>query len=339
MASKEGKTVKELNFEVEKIMDKIGNLEKIMLELKEYVQNKISEMNKIKKPMHNANNEQEKFNCHLCHQHFEAKTDMKQHMQEFHKRIIKCENCTYESSKMAELEIHILANHKDKAKCKCDQCDQLFVSEWRLKKHVMSHSKNTRYCHYFNNAKYCEYEEVGCRFKHVEALECRFKEKCRQKLCQFQHPQVINVINGDMPGVDNSEEDKLNEEIVESEEFDYDIYDEARERFCSVYCYPRYDGHIHYDSLYEDMLDSPNTLEMYDIATKEKSYSYHCKLCGNIFSDRDTHENHMASIHLESDRLLPCIFDECEYKSPKTDNILRHIAVKHQDAIMSNNGK
>ena len=105
-----------------------------------------------------------------------------------------------------------------------------------------------------------------------------------------------------MLSVDNSEEDKLNEEIVESEEFDCAIYGEARERvFINVYSYPKYDGH--YDSIYENMLDSLNTLEMHDIVIEEKSYSYHYKRCGKTSSDRENHENHMTSIYLDGDRI------------------------------------
>ena len=60
----------------------------------------------------------------------------------------------------------------------CDKCDKKFLLNWRLKKHQDIHSnrENLKFCHYFNNGK--------------ESEQCKFKENCRNKLCQFKHDKV-----------------------------------------------------------------------------------------------------------------------------------------------------
>ena len=49
-----------------------------------------------------------------------------------------------------------------------------------------------KYCHYFNNAKKCPFEENGCMFIHEMSPLCRFNVKCDNTLCQFRHPKIQN---------------------------------------------------------------------------------------------------------------------------------------------------
>ena len=51
-----------------------------------------------------------------------------------------------------------------------------------------------KFCHYFNNKKNCPYEEIGCMFKHAKSDDCWFKERCRNKLCQYAH-DVAKISN------------------------------------------------------------------------------------------------------------------------------------------------
>jgi hypothetical protein len=48
---------------------------------------------------------------------------------------------------------------------------------------------NEKKCHYFNNFKTCSFEEFGCKFLHERSDEFNFLDKCKNKLCQFQHEQ------------------------------------------------------------------------------------------------------------------------------------------------------
>ena len=60
--------------------------------------------------------------------------------------------------------------------------------KWRLDKHNKAHEMlNVKFCHYLNNNKVCPFEEIGCKFKHSIAKECRLQKQCRNKLCQFKH--------------------------------------------------------------------------------------------------------------------------------------------------------
>ena len=56
-----------------------------------------------------------------------------------------------------------------------------------MEKHMRDHIVDIKLCHYFNNDKPCPYDEVGCKFKHETAPECRCNLKCTFKLCQFTH--------------------------------------------------------------------------------------------------------------------------------------------------------
>ena len=56
-----------------------------------------------------------------------------------------------------------------------------------MEKHTRDHRVDIKFCHYFNNDKPCPYDEVGCKFKHETAPECRCNLKCTFKLCQFTH--------------------------------------------------------------------------------------------------------------------------------------------------------
>ena len=86
----------------------------------------------------------------------------------------------------------------------------------------MHASLDTKFCHFFNNDKFCQYEEHGCMFKHEHAPLCTRKGICRVKLCQFKHQNKfdhndISSFNDDKIGrVDNEIEieDELTEEII-----------------------------------------------------------------------------------------------------------------------------
>ena len=87
-----------------------------------------------------------------------------------------------------------MSSHKEMERFKCDECDKDFSVEWRMRKHNKAHAESTKYCHYYNNAKDCPYYDIGCKFRHKESEQCKFKENCRFKLCQFRHDQTQNML-------------------------------------------------------------------------------------------------------------------------------------------------
>ena len=134
-------------------------------------------------------------------------------------------------------------------------------------------------------------------------------------MCQYKHSPKLsgetliaatnNVpdvnIEDDTDIIDNAIEDKQNEVIIEGEEYDYDIFEEAKELFCNKYCYPIYETCIHYNCMYEEYFDKGNIIELRDLKSKEVTLAVHCKWCGEVTYDAESHSSHMETIHSEKD--------------------------------------
>ena len=86
------------------------------------------------------------------------------------------------------MEIHIESDH-GMSDLNCDQCEKIFISEWRLKLHKHSHTLTVkkRNCHYFNSGKVCPFEKLGCKFEHILSKDCKFGAQCSFNMCQFKH--------------------------------------------------------------------------------------------------------------------------------------------------------
>ena len=109
--------------------------------------------------------------------------------------------------------------HKIDKQEKCDDCGKVFYFKWRLKKHKEMHTdKNVKKCHYFNNDKICPYEEIGCKFQHVESLECIFKKKCTFQLCQYRHTNKSNEQSNDNSQLTEEFEDEIDEQSIKDDE-------------------------------------------------------------------------------------------------------------------------
>ena len=74
----------------------------------------------------------------------------------------------------------------------CDNCDMVFMTQCRLKKHVRDcHNKRKiKTCHYFNSGKECPFHLLGCKFIHKYAEACKYGDSCRKYMCQFMHQKV-----------------------------------------------------------------------------------------------------------------------------------------------------
>ena len=127
---------------------------------------------------------------------------------------IKCNFCNETFDKTNDLEKHIKTLHANHEKFLCEQCDKDFVLKWRLEKHVQIHTqKFVQYCHYYNNDKFCPFEELGCKFLHTIAQKCRLGHKCKIRLCPRRHSESDTETDRDTKHVgDNDEtEDKMDE--------------------------------------------------------------------------------------------------------------------------------
>ena len=57
-----------------------------------------------------------------------------------------------------------------------------------LYEHMKGHKqKDRKYCHYYNNRKFCAFEELGCKFRHENAGTCSLGKLCQEYMCQFDH--------------------------------------------------------------------------------------------------------------------------------------------------------
>ena len=166
---------------------KIEPLEQRVFELLELVKNLKTKENKSEGSSAKEI-QQETTNCNKCGKAFATKKKFKKHMQEMHPSKIECKICDKVFTKNCDLEVHIRNEHQTLNDFMCDMCDKRFVLKWRFLKHQEIHKdQNRRKCHYFNNDKYCPFEEIGCMFAHEASEICMFDEICSKKLCAYKH--------------------------------------------------------------------------------------------------------------------------------------------------------
>jgi hypothetical protein len=122
---------------------------------------------------------------------------LKVHIKENHPKEIKCNMCDEKFDQTFKLENHLKKHEVETFNC--EKCEKTFYLKWRLEKHKTIHENiNIKFCHYFNNSKLCPFEEIGCMFLHAKSQLCRFKQSCKNDLCQFQHAH--DVIGKTMSG-------------------------------------------------------------------------------------------------------------------------------------------
>ena len=98
----------------------------------------------------------------------------------------------------------------------CEICDKEFFQEWRFKRHMNLHySSVKRFCHFYNNQKKCPYEELGCKFAHQISPDCKFRENCKNRLCQFTHNFKESRSESEVVPIDDSlEVDKICDDVL-----------------------------------------------------------------------------------------------------------------------------
>jgi hypothetical protein len=209
--AKKQKNVKELNLEVELLSERLRKLEekettKTPFEDTENKVDKIERLlnindQKIKdldklllKAQPKESGRQtinpNKFNCKECGKEFVSKNRMSDHIRKTHHKVRKCDNCDDKLEESWKLELH-MKTHKNLTKIKFNICEKHFYVNWRLKKHITSHSESNKWCHYFNNGKVCPFEDVWCKYEHEDSEKCKFDKNCRLK---HLIKKILNVI-------------------------------------------------------------------------------------------------------------------------------------------------
>ena len=145
--------------------------------------------------------------CKECTFTFSGKSDLKNHILAVHPKSFACRMCdnTFETS--VGLELH-LNSHDLPKQFKCDVCEKAFHMKWRLEKHKKQHEVEVvKYCHFYNNNKFCSYEELGCMFRHNQAPICNRSNRCKNKLCQFRHETETEAVMNDASGEQSAKTD------------------------------------------------------------------------------------------------------------------------------------
>ena len=160
------KTVKELSYEVE-------NLTKILNDLRNEFNSLKQELDNQKPPSRSNEKVKSNFTCAKCGECYESRGKLYSHIKESHKRTFACRECNFKGTSISALEEHISVNHYSETikGYQCTQCNERFMSEWRLKMHECFHAHGyfQKFCHYYNNSTFCPYEKFGFKFRHSDA--------------------------------------------------------------------------------------------------------------------------------------------------------------------------
>ena len=149
----------------------------------------------------------------------EGNIDKRKKQQKTRKKQVRLESCEPEKSfsllncnlcgkgfgKHFDLETHIKKSHERHTEFKCDKCSKTFVLKWRLNKHMEIHSdRNIKQCMYYINMKTCPFEELGCKFLHVQL------SRYSQTIERQKHADISNVSENE----ESENEDSFDEEML-----------------------------------------------------------------------------------------------------------------------------
>ena len=204
--------------------------------------------------------------CTKCPKKFCTKNDLIRHEKSKHDKgaHVKCKSCEKEFLKNSDLELHLEKEHKIPKTFKCDRCDMDFMLKWRLEKHSSVHQENfgkIRFCHYFNNSKHCPFVKLGCMFKHQDAPQCKFLDRCSKNLCQFKHARG----NEKEEMIDVNEENNVDISVQEEIEMT-----EEEKRF-------EVNVNENFLDMFENFLEHKRTIQCYNCSYRAKS-----KILSNI---------------------------------------------------------
>ena len=101
-------------------------------------------------------------------------------------KVKKCNICEETFSENCDLENNLKTHESETFGC--EKCDKPFVLKWILRKQMHVHETD-KFFHYFNNDKFCPFEEICCKFKHELSSACKFKI-CNNILCQYRHKDI-----------------------------------------------------------------------------------------------------------------------------------------------------
>ena len=167
--------------------------------------------------------------------------------------------------------------HVSSEKFQCGKCHKTFVLKWRLSKHQEIHDNlSVKKCHYFNNKKFCPFEEIGCMFEHALSGNCKHEEKCTKSLCSFQHGEKCDSIGEEKETLETHISALHTDEgvLMTEDEQNFDLYVDN--------CFPE---------IYSKFIDGKGEIKCYFC-----NYVSNCKIMRNI---QEELTNHLATNYTE----------------------------------------
>ena len=163
-----GKEISVLNKEHKQETNKIKELLEENLKKTKEVEGRI----KIQKE--NIKKTKVKLRCEECGEFLNTKLELRSHVKTEHQKTFCCDICDVVFNESWKLETH-LETHSNKIKeHKCEVCGKEFFLLWRFKQHMNVHQNpNVLTCRYNKHNKVCPYDQVGCKFKHVNQQSVR----------------------------------------------------------------------------------------------------------------------------------------------------------------------
>ena len=323
MAKTKVKTVKDLTEELANLTKLVHDLQKDLAKLK---LNSVDQHNVLV----NNDGDHSEINCNKCKKVFTSKRYLKIHMKEEHTRKYKCKKCDFEGNKISEIDEHVSNDHGPEKLFKCSKCNDRFLSEIRLNMHSRVHQsdKSIKFCHYFNNGKSCPFEKYGCKFKHADSEDCKYKEKCNRKLCPFKHKSKSSheKSNDDKEGeiIPVSSETEIAPEVEEKEKYEGLEHYEAREIFCDNYCSKDYNIHNHTTTKHK---------KFKGVNISEAKGNFPCDTCEYVSSDIQEHRQHFDKMHEDGDYSFSCVFNQCEFETTIPEELVKHTKLTHYKFI------
>ena len=132
---------------------------------------------------------------------------------------IKCKLCKETFSKNCELEKHTVTIHDSEKTHACETCGKTFVLKWRLKKHLGIHQGSVKSCKFFKEGKECPFEDIGCKFDHVNKemntdKVVTVRDKTTTVKSTAPTVEVNNIFDSTKNNVKKVAEERDNEEAV-----------------------------------------------------------------------------------------------------------------------------
>ena len=250
------------------------------------------------------------FECTKCDKTVNSLRALNEHKKENHPKIIKCKHCDESFDEFWKLETH-MKTHREENKFECSECGKEFQIEWRLRKHMDIHTNtNGKKCHYFNNFKTCPYEEFGCKFVHEKSEKCYFSDKCKNKLCQFQHEKG------------KSEYDKY-------DRMDDDDQFEVKEEICANICWCGH--HKCFDHDQDNELMGVNVIKLR--AGNDDEETYYCEDCDFKSDLMESVKNHFMLNHRDTYK-YKCW--ECDKEVETISELKQHYGTFHYIPLSEN---